>query len=79
VIINNGKLPTDILKRYILQNDYEVKNDLKELKGSKLIFENVLSNEKIVNAKGDILVRSLIRHDPIILSKIIEKVLNESI
>jgi hypothetical protein len=35
--------------------------------------------EQIVNAKGDVLVRSLIRHDPIILSKLIEKILNESI
>ncbi len=75
VIVNNGKLPTDILKRYILQNDYEVINDLKTLKGSKIIRENVLSNEKIVNAKGDVLVRSLIRHDPIILSQIIENIL----
>jgi len=70
VFVNSNNLPPDILEKYRLQNDYPVKNDLQDKKN--VISEDFLAREEIKTSKGDIVKRSLIRHDG---KKVAKKVL----
>lgn len=62
VLINNQKLPENILKKYKLQNDEPVIDDFEE-NSEKIIRADLLASEEIKTNKGDVLKRSLIRHD----------------
>lgn len=64
IFVNNTKLPKNILKRYALENACPVEDNLNSKKiKSKIIRGDFLAQEVIKSAKGDILKRSLIRHD----------------
>jgi len=60
ILVNNTSLPSDILKRYTLENAKVVENDLKL---PNVILDDFLASEEIKTVQGDILKRSLIRHD----------------
>ncbi len=62
VLINNKELPKEIIERYKAENDIPVEDDLKE-DGYKVIREDLLATEPIERKAGDVLQRSLIRHD----------------
>lgn len=72
VLINSQKLPEDIIERYKTENDSPVKDDLVEKK-YKIIREDLLAIDPIEKTPGDILQRSLIRHDSEKLAKILER------
>ncbi len=61
ILINSTPLPKDILDKYKLESAFEVINDLN--KDSRAIIADFLATEKIQTVKGDMLKRSLIRHD----------------
>jgi len=60
VLCNCSELPHDVLEKYRMQNDYPVENDLQD---KSIICKDLLASEQIKTVQGDILLRSLIRHD----------------
>ena len=64
VLINKTPLPVDILKRYKAYHAEPVLNDLQGRYPFRVISADLLSTKRIIRQKGDILRRSLIRHDP---------------
>lgn len=75
VLANNTALPEDLLKRYADQKEYPVKLDVDTL-SSKVILGDFLASEEIVRSKGDVLKRSLIRHDSDKLAKVLMNLLD---
>lgn len=63
VIANNSPLPDELLERYRNENEYPVLLNSKE-GDYKLIVGDFVAKEEVVTASGDVLRRSLIRHDP---------------
>ncbi|MCS7317984.1 MAG: YvcK family protein [Candidatus Dojkabacteria bacterium] len=61
VLINNSKIPQNLLDKYRLQNDEEVRDDLGN--DNRVIRTDLLASEQTNTQKGDVLKRSLIRHD----------------
>ncbi len=74
ILVNNAELPEDILARYRMQNDEPVMNDLTG--DPRIVLADLLASERIVTAKGDVLKRSLIRHDSGKLAKVIADVIS---
>lgn len=64
ILVNNGKFPKDILKRYEEENTHPVIDDLKDEGSYKIIHADFVGREVFDKPKSDKLVRSLIRHDP---------------
>lgn len=76
VLINNKPLPKRILNKYELENGFPVVDDLDSSKAKfKLIRTDLLGEEEIKKPSGDVLVRSLIRHDSDKLAKEIVKLI----
>lgn len=63
VFVNETILPRDLLSRYEGEHEYPVVLDYKGLE-SEVIARDFLASEEVVRSKGDVLKRSLIRHDP---------------
>lgn len=63
VLVNTGQLPEDLLKRYAEDGEYPVRFNY-EQGDSKIIPADMLAGEVVQTASGDVLKRSLIRHDP---------------
>ncbi len=62
VLINDTTLPEEILRKYEKENDFPVRDDLATGK-SEIIRTDLLAKDPIKKAEGDLLKRSLIRHD----------------
>lgn len=61
ILWNDSKLPEDIVEKYKLQNDFPVIDDMtNDLRVKKSDF---LATETIPQVSGDVISRSLIRHD----------------
>lgn len=73
ILMNNNHLPEDILKRYEAENAYPVKDDLG--KGKSVLRRDLLAREEIITPKGDVLKRSLIRHDGVKIAEEVAKIL----
>jgi uncharacterized cofD-like protein len=63
VLSNSGKIPDDILKLYADKGEFPIEDDLGDGDGYQIIRKDIVSNDQISYEKGDVLVRSLIRHD----------------
>jgi uncharacterized cofD-like protein len=70
VLINSKELPKEIIELYKAENDTPVIDDLNE-EGFKVIRADLLAADPIQKAAGDVLQRSLIRHDSDKISKVI--------
>ncbi|MCA9386467.1 YvcK family protein [Candidatus Dojkabacteria bacterium] len=73
ILVNSKPLSREILKKYKLENAYPVVNDL--LNDGRIILTDLLATEKIKTIKGDILKRSLIRHDSVKIASTIKEFL----
>lgn len=62
VLVNNGEFPTELLERYKIDNEFPVGSNFTSDK-CEVIEENLLATEAVKTVKGDVLKRSLIRHD----------------
>jgi uncharacterized cofD-like protein len=62
VLINNTPLPEDLLEKYQAESEYPVCTDCDDVR-IKVVRTDLLATEEIVRSPGDILKRSLIRHD----------------
>ena len=69
VVINNGPIPVDILKKYAEEQEYPVVNDVTHDK--RVITKDVVAQDVIEHHSEDILDRSLLRHDPIKLAQVV--------
>lgn len=73
VIVNSGEIPQKIVKHYEYEQEYPVVNDLKG--DARCIARDIVSHTTTKMSKGDTLERSLLRHDPGKLSKILMELL----
>ena len=62
VLINTGTLPPNLLERYAADHEFPVATDF-SCDGCSVHKADLLASEAVVKAKGDVLKRSLIRHD----------------
>jgi uncharacterized cofD-like protein len=62
VVINTGKVPEHLLKRYAEAAQFPVVDDCDSLE-CKVIRADLLSSDEVVRKKGDVLLRSLVRGD----------------
>ncbi len=76
VVANNTTLPGLLLMRYEADNEYPVCQDC-ESASFRILESDLLATEEIVRSKGDVLKRSLIRHDPSKLAEVIVKLMVE--
>ncbi len=75
VLINNNNLPEDILGAYYEQKEFPIKDDLETKEGITIIKNDFLASEEVKKKSGDVLKRSLIRHDPEKLARAIVEIL----
>jgi len=68
VLVNDTSLPPSILETYKSQNEFLVEDDLGDSGPYRVLRSDFLSPEKIEHPGGDVLKRSLIRHDPTLLA-----------
>lgn len=71
VLVNNKKLPGDLLKLYEEEKDLPVLNDLDNNEYYQVILGDIVSDIAYKKTSSDALVRSLIRHDSKKLAKTI--------
>ena len=77
VIVNDGLIPKEIVDWYASQNEHPVINDL-DNKSAKLavVRKDVVSKRKITPKTEDKLARSILRHDPDRLAKVIKEIIS---
>ncbi len=75
VLINDTKLPEDIIERYVAEQDSPVEDDLIE-KGFKIVRQDFLASDPIEKSTGDKLKRSFIRHDSSKIAKELIRILD---
>jgi uncharacterized cofD-like protein len=78
VLMYSDEFPKRILKKYEGEKAYPVKDDLKSFKKSEVIHAKLLAQEEIKKPSGDVLKRSLLRHDPDKLAWEIVKIIKET-
>jgi uncharacterized cofD-like protein len=78
-ILNNAKIPENILKKYKQVGEKEILDDLKNETDCKIVRDDIIEENEVQKQKGDDLIRSLIRHDSKKTTKILEKIFNEKI
>jgi uncharacterized cofD-like protein len=76
ILINNSPIPGKVLSRYRKFKAVPVFNDLPAKSSFKVIAADLLSTKIVKKEKGDILNRSLIRHDPDKISNQCLKIMN---
>lgn len=77
VLLNSSEYPNKILKRYETEFAYPVKGKLKGFKESDVVKANLLAEEVVKKSSGDVVKRSLLRHDPDKLAWEIVKIIKE--
>jgi len=80
ILLNSAPLPRHILKRYIAGSDAPVADDLgnecNKNKRTQVIRTDLLANEEVKTPKGDVIRRSLIRHNGDEIAKEVAHILN---
>ena len=62
VVVNTSSFPEDLLERYAADGEFPVVNNTDKTDG-EIITGDYVASEEVVTASGDVLKRSLIRHD----------------
>jgi uncharacterized cofD-like protein len=62
MLVNNAPIPEELLERYAEEKEFPVEIN-GTIPGCQLIEEDLLATEAVKTATGDVLKRSLIRHD----------------
>lgn len=76
VLINNEPIPPNILRRYKKVDAEPIRNDFSRNTSFKVISANLLSPKMVKREKGDLLDRSLIRHDGEKVAKVCMQILD---
>jgi uncharacterized cofD-like protein len=74
VLVNNGKIPQEIIKWYLANKEIKVENDLKNNHQFKIIEEDILDKKKIEKDFSDSLNRSILRHDSKKIAQVFKKI-----
>ena len=74
ILINNGKIPKNVLKWYYDHGEKVVINDINKNFRSVLIEKNLIDKKTFQKDKTDALKRSILRHDPKKLKKIFRQI-----
>ena len=74
IIINTGTFPPDLLNKYEADGEFPVEFNNPPL-GCEIIADDLLASESIQTVKGDVLKRSLIRHDSAKLADVILQII----
>ena len=77
ILQNNAPYPEDLLKLYESEREFPVRDDLTEEDKVRVIRADFISDVPVEQAKGDVLRRSLLRHDSDKLAKAIMNLLDE--
>lgn len=75
-LVNQSALPEDVLMRYAADGEYPVRLNCLSKECGEVIVADLLAKEEVVTPKGDILKRSLIRHDSRELARQLMSILN---
>lgn len=77
IIINNGKIPEDIIQWYTDHHEKPVVNNLdKSFCNGSIIEKDVVDNATIEKSRADVLTRSVLRHDSQKLASIIQELIS---
>ena len=76
VLLNSGILPKNILKKYASQKEFPIADNLPK-NTVQVVRADLVGREMIKREKGDMMKRSLIRHDSERLGKELYKIINE--
>ena len=63
VLVNKRELPEEMLTRYRTQREFPVTDDLSPHDGYQIVRDDFLAQEEVKKSSGDLLKRSLLRHD----------------
>ncbi len=63
VLLNSARFPLGVISRYALQHEFPVEDDIPDGGGYAVLRDDFLAHEEIKKTSGDMLKRSLIRHD----------------
>jgi uncharacterized cofD-like protein len=75
VVVNNGKPPAKILRRYAREREFPIVDDLNDSLFN-VVRSDLVGKKEIVRQKGDTLKRSLIRHDSDRLGRTLYKIMS---
>jgi len=76
ILINNGKIASEVLSSYERYNEVKVVNDL-DKNGYQIIEKDLVDVKKIEKNSSDILYRSILRHDSEKVAEILVKIFNK--
>jgi len=79
VFINNGRIPENIIKWYESNHEEVVFDDLNENFGLKIIRKDLISSTFFNKPTSDKLSRSVLRHSPKKLARLINKIINKEL
>ena len=71
MIIPSDTLPADLVALYHAEGNHQVQNDMSDTKDLRVISALLLAKEEVKTVQGDVLTRSLIRHDSDLLAKVL--------
>ena len=63
ILLNNGKISKELIQRYIDEGENLLIDDFDE-NDVRILRKDIVANTEYVREKGDVLKRSLVRHDP---------------
>lgn len=74
ILVNNGKIPADVLKWYINHDEKLVQDNL-GVQNKNIIREKFISQVKFSKENSDVLMRSILRHDPKKIAEVLSKII----
>lgn len=75
ILINNGKIPSNVLKWYKDHREKTIIDDLKNNLNALIVKEDLVDKKIYQKSKSDKLERSILRHDPRKLTKVFKKII----
>lgn len=79
ILINSGRIPKEAYQRYLADGESLIKDDIEEDEGQAVLRKDLVANDDIKIEKGDILKRSLVRHDSQKVGKVLYGIFNKSL
>lgn len=77
VVVNSTIFPPELLKKYAEEGDFPILNNCRDNSGYKVYSRPLANEDESEKIKGDVIKRSLIRHNPELLAQVILDILLE--
>lgn len=75
VVVHQGVFDSEIVKKYHARGENPVADDLEGKQDFRVERANLVAQDEVVRQKGDVLMRSLIRHDAKKLARVLYKII----